>query len=226
MSAATADSDPKSYWNLRLLVAAVVAIVLHVFCFYIFQVQDPKVSRELPETSHVTYLSPDDPSAAAVLRRLDDYYAAFDGALRPDSILRAPLRLASLEERPVRHQLDLMPSPYVGQSESFPGVLPPLPNTGAAPIPGLTYSPSVRHRALDRELDWDDDPGTDLSAWRVAIDPVGKVLHVFPADGQVPSEQDLKIGEAVSRLRFSAAPSLTSLEWGTVTFKPETSAAP
>ena len=213
------------YWNLRLFIAALAAIVGHVFCFYVFQVQDAKVLRVLPETSHVTYLSQDDPSAFAVLRQLDDYYAAFDGALASNSSLTAPLPMVAAEVGKQRYYIDLMPSPFgVGSANKASNVLPVLPvlpQVAGAKVPSrnLRYSSSLRHRALSNQVDWvDDRTGVFVeTAWRVAITPSGKVHHVFPLDGNAPAPALESLQRAIRSLRFQSASSLSELEWGTVT---------
>ncbi len=74
--------------GLRMIVAVILAVVLHGLCFYVFQVQDPKVSRARPQTLGVTVLSSKDPNAAAIRRQIDDYYAAYSGTLSADSDLQ------------------------------------------------------------------------------------------------------------------------------------------
>ena len=91
--------------GLRMIVAVILAVVVHGLCFYVFQVQDPKVSRSRPKTFSVTILSSKDPNAAAILQQIDDYYAAYSGTLSQESELRlspkpVPYTPSFLEEAP------------------------------------------------------------------------------------------------------------------------------
>jgi|MDTC01.2.fsa_nt_gb hypothetical protein len=205
------------FWNLRLLIATVVAFVGHVFCFYVFQVQDAKVVPALPITTDVIYLSQQDPLTKAVLRQLDDYYSAFDGALAPGSSLAPLLPMAEeVSDGHNRFYVEMMPSPFLEEEKPDMSVLPELPKVEAlTEINQLTYSLSLRHRALSLELP--EAFSAAPNSWRVAITPAGQVHHVFPLDGRPPTEQMVLVQQAIHRLRFQAAPSLQHLEWGTIT---------
>ena len=228
-------TDPQGYWNLRLLIAAISAIVLHVFCFYVFQVQDPKASRVLPATTQVTYLSAANPEAEWVLRQIDDYYSAFDSTLNLDSDLHQSLTMGDGRYPSSRWYVDLMPAPYLDSAtnrEPFLGVLPSLPasDDGSKHMGHLTYSESIRHRVLTVNLEFDLasalPEGRPSASWRIAIAPSGKVAYLFPVGRHKDEKVASRIGLAIRQLTFQSAPSLKTLEWGTVTYEPSPPSKP
>ena len=75
----------------RLILAVITSLTIHVLCFYIFQVQEPKARRTLPQTFRAVALTPDQPAARAILKQIEDYHSAYSGTLLAGSSLEMPL---------------------------------------------------------------------------------------------------------------------------------------
>ena len=68
--------------KLRLAFFLIIALALHVFCFYLFQVEYPKAERRLPYTAQLTVLNPRDTLTQVALRQIDDRTVSIDSAAR------------------------------------------------------------------------------------------------------------------------------------------------
>jgi hypothetical protein len=126
---------PSSQVAQRLAMAAITSLTLHVLCFYLFQVQEPKARRSLPQTFTAVALTPDQPAARTILRQIEDHYSAYSGTLLPGSSLEMPV--PSLDYEPTYQSSDvpLMPLPEVEVSDPVardvlavsPLILPAIP---------------------------------------------------------------------------------------------------
>ena len=98
----------------RLTLAAITSLTIHILCFYIFQVQEPKVRRTLPQTLSAVVLTPDQPAARTILRQIEDYHSAYSGTLLAGSSLEMPLPSLDYEPTYQSAKVRLMPLPKLG----------------------------------------------------------------------------------------------------------------
>lgn len=194
---------PKTFFSIRLLAASVAAIVIHGFCFYIFQVEEPTARRTLPQTHEILMLSLDARSAAllpqaeesdptssvkgktaTLLRQIEDYYAGFEGTLNP----RSPLQI-SLDALP-EPRLDAAPAPEIRPLyDGFRPVEPEIEEDGATRLAFLPenkpYEPApARHLPGPSFV---LSPGLEQRGWQNGVPRVDlkDPAAVAPPSGQI-----------------------------------------
>ena len=109
---------PSSHVGQRLAMATITSLTLHVLCFYLFQVQEPKARRTLPQTLAVVALTPDQPAARTMLRQIEDDYSAYSGTLLAGSSLEMPVPSLDYEPTYQSARVQLMPLPELESSPS------------------------------------------------------------------------------------------------------------
>jgi|GEM_PF-2010423 hypothetical protein len=107
---------PSSQFWQRLAMASITSLTIHVLCFYLFQVQEPKARRTLPQTLSAVALTLDQPAARTILRQLEDYHSAYSGTLLAGSTLEMPFPSLDYESTYQTASVQLMPLP---KPESF-----------------------------------------------------------------------------------------------------------
>ncbi len=119
---------PKSEFAQRWIVALIVAIIVHGFCFYVFQIEEVPPPRSLAQTYGVTQLNFDDLKARLILQQIDDYYAAFEGILLADTPLHMPLGSLDYEASYEKADVELMPLPEPSETplDELGPTLPPM----------------------------------------------------------------------------------------------------
>ena len=109
-----------------LIVFLILSLLLHAFCFYVFQIVYPPTVALMPPPARVTLISPDDPESLALLRWVE----AEDPALTTTT-QRLP-EIKSLALPPVQHRPSY--ASHQPKLKTLPPLLPDLSIPSSAAI--------------------------------------------------------------------------------------------
>ncbi len=208
---------------------------LHALCFYVFQVVYPPAISLLPPPAQVSVIAPTSPEARTFLNWLqaEDPALASRTQRSPDArafqlpkLTHIPSYVAvppRLKEPPARPAVEPVPSamppgpvPIAPAAKPAPPLLAPTTLVFSGPLGQLP----VTHPSLNFRASLDEAP--EAAAFRVAVDSLGVVRHVFLRQSSGDTALDEQARAYLVLCRFQPAPSLTSnsgLAWATATFE-------
>lgn len=201
----------------HLGVFVAIALAIHLFGFYLFQVVYPVSSRVEPVPNRVRVLDPSQPAVAALMRQIEDRLILLNPA-SSDSEARVSLEDFSVAFRPsfIDRELGFRPIPLSGMIDREGGpelVLPPLAQLDIAESPlrmwriggGLSDRPVRRPEALDEAIANFGFKGETRVRLSLSVDRRGDLRSVRPtADEAYPRIDELVI-TVRTHLRFERA---------------------
>lgn len=234
-----------------LLVFIIVSLMLHAFCFYLFQIVYPPAIALAPPPARVALITNQTEDGRSLLRWIDAEDPALIAAtLRPpNSRARDLPRVEHVPSYKLeRPQLKPLPPLVVDLRPPSPQPVGPVP-TMHRPAPlkpvkrpsGLTFSeelaavgPATSPPASFRASN-NDQP--ENVRFRVAVNAMGEVQYEFPLNSSGDPALDLQARHQIALTRFPARPSspnepliwgIATMEWGTDVTRPAppTSASP
>ena len=227
-------STPRSR---RLLLASFIgaSIVLHAFCFYVFQIVYPTPIALLPPPARVTFIAPDSEEGRTLLRWIDaeDPAVAFTTHPAPGARLGALPKTEHLPSysavEPILKELPSLKADLSIPSSQPPGAVHFMTRardfTKGTPRTYISFSkelnefgtPTLLPRADFATLN-QETPET--LRFRVAVNDLGEIRYCFPINSSGDAALDEQARLQVVRTRFSPirqndTPPSASLVWGT-----------
>jgi hypothetical protein len=233
MSAA-AESGLLFHWGpprrraraLALFIGA--SLLVHAFCFYLFQIVYPPSVVLVPPPARVSLISGRTEDGRALLRWLD----AEDPALLSSTIRPRPRELPRVEHVPsyMNERITLRQLPPLDVDLTTPSVQPP----GPVPI-SRRPAPVKRSRAVPTAIEFSEEidalgaptfPQTKFTAstndqpenvrFRIAVNARGKVQYAFPLNSSGDAALDAQARTHIAQTTFANRPN-ESLTWGIAT---------
>jgi hypothetical protein len=218
-----------------LIFFLIASLLLHAFCFYLFQIVYPPTVALLPPPARVSVISPDNPESLALLRwvEAEDPALAITTQRAPGTKTFAPPKLQHIPSY-ATHQPVLKTLPEPAPDLSIPSTGPigavriPSLNTNIAPAP-IIRKTSIMFAETPGELgapvlpDFQFNasrPDTPANAlFRVAIDGFGAVRFCFLAESSGDPGLDEQAHHFIQLCRFKREPAAPSsnLIWTTAT---------
>ncbi|MBV9008058.1 MAG: energy transducer TonB [Verrucomicrobia bacterium] len=214
-----------------LLLFLVASVLLHAFCFYIFQVVYPTTVALLPAPARITVISPDAPDSMALLRWVEAQDPALASATQRPTDYR-PLPLPELKHLPsyAKHEPALRTLPEARPDWSIPSsaAIGSVPGPQHTPLPPF---PAIKSTALFADLRPElgapvlpefsfhlSRPDAPANArFRVAIDHAGAVRFCFLVQSSGDAQLDDQAREFLLLCRFSPRAPNAPLLWSEAT---------
>lgn len=193
-----------------------VAVLIHLFGFYLFQVVYPVTARVEPVPSRVRILDPTEPAVAALMRQVDDRLI-FLRSSAADSEARVSLADFSVEFQPsfVGRDLAYRPIPLAEATreagQGMEAVLPPLNRTEVMTSSllriwrvggGLAAREVRRPEALDEAIAQFGFRNEDRVRLSLSVDRRGDLRTVRPAEEEAYPRIDELVVLIRTHLRF------------------------
>ena len=229
--------------KLRLTFFLIIAIAIHVFCFYLFQVEYPKAERQLPYTAQITVLNPRDTLTQVALRQIDDRTVSIDSAAR-DAVRGTEIEDYATMFKPFfkNYEARLKAAPPIFETSPIADLVPPgaavLPKVSALPLvkapdsiaayvrqPHMTIrGEGLENRDLLHIIDWSNNlpvfeksDGFNAATFMIAVDANGMVRQCLSGDSDESGVFSM-LHQKVRTLRFQPIRN-RKLQWGWVDLK-------
>lgn len=193
------DWRRRRHRSLRLPIYLLVSVALLSIFFYLFQVTYPTPERTLPRGQEITLLTPTDPAARGILRRITDrtVASALPLAPSPDAIDWGEIA-PRLEPSFASHGFHPLDLPELGDQAGLPDLLPA--GSLGRPAASLPDLPAVPQPDGLRVPAWRPWAAGGLDGWTVveapALQPDGR-----RAAGLLPIEFSAAVDQH-GRVRF------------------------
>jgi len=178
------DWQRRRHRSLRLPIYLLVSLSLLSIFFYLFQVTYPTPERTLPRGQEITLLTPTDPAARAILRRISDHTVAWALPLAPthDAVDWGEIA-PRLEPSFASHQFHPLDLPEVGDQTGLPDLLPA--GSLLRPVADLPDLPPPPQPDGRDQPAWRPSPAGGLEGRRRAAAASGCRRRDRPAAGRV-----------------------------------------